>query len=551
MKKLKGTAVSSGFAAAPPFFIEDRRVIPERAVSDSAGIEEELSFLNEAYTSIERDLIDRENSLRKRLGDEEAELIEGFREIVLDQEIRHNIESTIKKDKINAASAVLLEGNENALQFEELDDPYLRERASDIRELFTDLASYCSQSPAQAFPDVPSVFICSQIRTGDIIDASRTNATAFIAEQVMQTSHAAILARALGIPVVGDISLEEFSAADIKKVVVDGNTGEIIINPDKKTEYAIEEKERMYSEEQKRLRLLVDVPLQTITGEAVKVFANIGSAEEIDSVLDVGAEGIGLFRTEFLFIDGNQSAPPGEEQQFNVYKRVLESMDGRLVKIRTIDVGGDKPVPSLGIPEETNPFLGWRSVRYCLDNPLVLKTQLRALLRAAEYGSLAVMFPMISSLSEVKRLKEIFEEVRTELKSQDCPVPDNIPLGVMIETPAAALVSERLAEEVDFFSVGSNDLIQYTLAVDRTNEYVAKLYDPEHPAVSALMSMTVSAANKKGIPVGICGEMAGDTKYTEQLINLGFREFSMNAGSVLKVKDRIQSIFLSNSGSAK
>ena len=543
MRKLKGTVISTGMAMAPPFLVKDAKALLN-GTHARRTVEEELNSFSNACSAFRNELLQREKSVRERLGGEDAELIEGFREIVFDEEIHEGIRSNIVEGGMSAATAVISAGDENARDFEELEDPYLRTRAADIRDLFNEFALLCSQIIIPKKPDIPSVYICSSISTSDIIDADSKNAIAFVSEEAMQTSHAAILARAFGIPVIGGIPVEEFCRDDIGKVVLDGDSGEVIVNPDELNESVIREREKRYLEEKERLLALVDVPVYTPKGEEVRLYANIGSEEEVRIAKDMGADGVGLFRTEFLFIHGDQNSPPGEEEQFQAYKNVLQAMDGRPVKIRTIDVGGDKQVPSLGIAEEPNPFLGWRSIRYCLDNIPFFKIQLRALLRSAEYGSLAIMFPMICSLSEVRKLKAILNETREELIGEGYSIKKDIPLGIMVETPAAALIADTLAKEVDFFSIGSNDLVQYTLAVDRTNDKVAKLYDPEHPAISLLLSQTVEAARNNHIPVSICGELAGDTQYTGRLIELGFRELSMNSGSLLKVKNQIRQLAL-------
>ncbi len=419
--------------------------------------------------------------------------------------------------------------------FESIDDAYLRERAADIKDVSKRMiANLAGQTVGLEIEKENTIVVAHDLTPSDTAQLDKTKVKGFITNIGGRTSHSAIMARTLEIPAVvglGDITT---SVKNDDLIIVDGIEGLVIINPDEATVAEYKTKIEAFEAEKEELKKLLDVKVVTKDGKHIEVCGNIGKPKDADQVLENGGDGVGLFRTEFLYMD--RDSAPTEEEQYEAYKYVLEAMKNKKVVIRTLDIGGDKTLPYLPLPEEMNPFLGYRAIRLCLDRKDIFKVQIRALLRASVYGKLAVMFPMISGLEEFQAAKEFVEECRAELHAEGIATSDSIQWGIMVEIPAAAVYADELAKHVDFFSIGTNDLIQYTLAADRMSEKVSYLYNPMHPAVLRLIKMTIDGAHKHGKWVGMCGEMAGDERAIPTLVEYGLDEFSMSATSILTAK---------------
>jgi phosphotransferase system enzyme I (PtsI) len=427
--------------------------------------------------------------------------------------------------------------------FQELDDEYMRHRASDIRDVGKQLLGYLTGSSAVPIPEMnrPVIIIAHDLTPSHTVQLTKPYVLGFATEIGGSTSHTAIMARAMGLPSVVGVTgglMGRVKTGDL--LILDGKNGEIIVNPDPEQLEIYQSKMAQEKAEQDHLMGLIEVPAECQDGHRLKLGVNIGRPEDLPLGLEKGAEEVGLFRTEFLFMD--RSSFPSEEDQYSAYRQVVELANGRAVIIRTLDIGGDKPLPYFHIPKEANPFLGWRALRISLDRIDLFKTQLRAILRASALGKVRIMFPMVSSVEQVRQTKSILEQVKKELTQEKLAYDTSLELGVMIEVPSAAIIADQLAKEVDFFSIGTNDLVQYTLAVDRMNENVNVLYDHYHPAVLRLIHQVAQASQKRGIWAGMCGEMAGDPLVTPLLVGLGLDELSMGAASILPIKEQIRKL---------
>ena len=470
------------------------------------------------------------------MGADKAAVFEAHITLLDDPEFTGAMMTEIENNSVNGLKAIESVTNTFVAIFESMDNEYMRERAADIKDVSKRIIANFAGKGGDAFAitENNTIVVAHDLTPSDTAGLDRTKVVGFITDIGGRTSHAAIMARTLEIPAVlglGDITT---CVKTGDTVIVDGITGDVIINPSEEVLAEYKAKKQKFQEEQEELKILIDVKTTTKSGRRIEICGNIGKPEDVLSVLANGGDGVGLFRTEFLYMD--RDSAPTEEEQFESYKFVLEKMDGKQVVIRTLDIGGDKTLPYLPLPQEMNPFLGYRAIRLCLDRKEIFKVQLRALLRASIYGKLAVMFPMISGLQEFEQAKEVVEECKAELKDEGKEYSEKIQWGIMVEIPAAAVYADELAKHVDFFSIGTNDLIQYTLAADRMSEKVSYLYNPMHPAVLRLIKMTIDGAHKHGKWVGMCGEMAGDESAIPTLVEYGLDEFSMSATSILNAK---------------
>ena len=529
---LKGIAASAGVSVAKVYKLETPKVVIEK----KAGVaEEEVKKFEDALEQTKKDIEGVKERAAKRLSDEELAVFDAHLMMAGDPELAGQIKAMIENDGVNAEYATEQVANQMVEMFESMDNDYFRERAADIKDVTFRLK--CNLL-GLTIPDLTSIDEDSIIVAHDLTPSDTAQLNEFVkgfaTEIGGKTSHSAIMARTLEIPAVvglGDITT---TVKNGDLVIVDGIEGIAIINPSEEVVAEYKAKKEAFAAEQEELKKLIEVKTVTKSGKRVEVCGNIGKPEDIDQVLANGGDGVGLFRTEFLYMDRDQA--PTEEEQFTAYKTVLEKANGKQVVIRTLDIGGDKVLPYLPLPEEMNPFLGYRAIRLCLDRKDIFRVQIRALLRASVYGNLCVMFPMISGLEEFQAAKEFVEECRAELHAEGIKTSETTQWGIMVEIPAAAVMADELAKYVDFFSIGTNDLIQYTLAADRMSEKVSYLYNPMHPAVLRLIKMTIDGAHKHGKWVGMCGEMAGDEAAIPTLVEYGLDEFSMSATSILGAK---------------
>ena len=529
-----GVAASKVYAIGKVFLQEQEEiVIKETTVND---ITKEKETLQKALDASKEQLLKIKEKALKEMGEDKAAVFEAHITLLDDPEFTGAMMMEVESNAVNAMKAVDNVTNTFVMIFESMEDAYMRERAADIKDVSKRIIQNLAGVNPEAFSvtEENTVIVAHDLTPSDTAGLDRSKVIGFITNIGGRTSHAAIMARTLEIPAVlglGDITS---SVKNGDTIILDGITGDVLINPTEEQVKEYTEKQEAFKKEQEELKKLIDVKTVTKSGKRIEVCGNIGKPEDVDGVIANGGDGVGLFRTEFLYMDRDDA--PSEEEQYNSYKHVLEKMDDKQVVIRTLDIGGDKTLPYLPLPEEMNPFLGYRAIRLCLDRKELFKVQLRALLRASVYGNLCVMFPMISGLEEFLQAKEVVEECKAELKAEGKEYSEDIKWGIMVEIPAAAVYADELAKYVDFFSIGTNDLIQYTLAADRMSEKVSYLYNPMHPAVLRLIKMTIDGAHKHGKWVGMCGEMAGDEAAIPTLVEYGLDEFSMSATSILNAK---------------
>ena len=530
----KGIAASKGYAIGKVFLQEEVEIkITDEKVNDVAAEKEKLQkALDESRSQLEK----IKEKAYKEMGAEKAAVFEAHITLLDDPEFTGAMALEIENNSINSMKAVENVTNTFVMIFESMEDAYMRERAADIKDVSKRIISNLAGKGGDelAITEANTVVVAHDLTPSDTAGLDRSKVIGFITNIGGRTSHAAIMARTLEIPAglgLGDIT-KCVKNGDF--VIVDGIEGDVIINPSEEQISEYKERAEKFAKEQEELKKLIDVKTVTKSGKRIEVCGNIGKPEDVLGVIANGGDGVGLFRTEFLYMDRDEA--PTEEEQYESYKFVLEKMEGKQVVIRTLDIGGDKTLPYLPLPEEMNPFLGYRAIRLCLDKKELFKVQLRALLRASVYGNLCVMFPMISGIEEFMKAKEVVEECKAELRSEGKEYSETIKWGIMVEIPAAAVMADELAKYVDFFSIGTNDLIQYTLAADRMSEKVSYLYNPMHPAVLRLIKMTIDGAHKHGKWVGMCGEMAGDERAIPTLVEYGLDEFTMSATSILGAK---------------
>ena len=475
-----------------------------------------------------------------RVGEENAQIFDVHKMMLDDLDYIEAIEGHIREDAVNAEYAVTVTGKEFSAMFSEMDDAYMKARAVDVIDVSDRLVRLLKgKKEAGLNTDEPVILLADDLSPSETIQMDKSKILAFVTRHGSANSHTAILARSLNIPSLVNTDIAVSEQYHLREAVVDGAAGLLLLEPDAETLQKKRAEQETLILENRRLQELIGKENKTADGRSIRLYANMGNTADVDRVLENDAGGIGLFRSEFLYL-GRDSFPT-EEEQFEAYKEVLSRMQGKEVIIRTLDIGADKKADYFGLEPEENPALGYRAIRICLTRPEIFKTQLRAIYRASAYGNAAIMFPMIISVEEIRKIKEITEQVKTELTVENKEFCD-VPLGIMVETPAAALMSGELAKEVSFFSIGTNDLTQYTLAIDRQNQKLDAFYDAHHPAVLKLIAMTAENAHKAGIWVGICGELGADATLTEVFLDMGIDELSVSPSCILKLRDKIRSI---------
>jgi len=538
--KLSGVAASPGIAISEVLVLDNEVSYQRETITDPQA---EKQRLEAAIQESKEQLAEIKEKVETEMGAEEAQIFAAHLMAVEDPELIKAAENKIDEEVINAEAALEDAIEEFATKLEALDDEYMQERAGDFRDvgsrILKNLLGINTLSVAELDREV--ILVAEDLAPSDTAQIDKELVRAFATEVGGRTSHTAIMARSMEIPaVVGatDILSEVETGT---KVVVDGLAGEVIVDPTKEELIDYEQQIEEYQARKERLAELRELPAETTDGHQVELVANIGTPADVEGALANGAEGIGLYRSEFLYMD--RDSLPTEEEQFKSYKEVAQKIDGPIV-IRTMDIGGDKELPYLDLPEEMNPFLGYRAIRMCLDKPDIFKVQLRAILRASAYGEVKIMYPMISAVEQLREANQILTEVKEELRAENIDFAEDLEVGMMIEVPAAAMIADILAKEADFFSIGTNDLIQYTTATDRMNEQIADLYQPFHPAILRLIKRVVEAAHAEGNWAGMCGEMAGDKRLAPFLLGVGLDEFSMSAVSIPEVKDQIRNMSL-------
>ena len=540
MKRLTGIGASEGVSIGKVLlFVEGNIVIPQEIDANST-IEGELAKLENGLKKSKTQLIAIREKVKEKMGEDKAAIFDGHIMLLEDEDLIEEVEAKITGDKLPAARALREGIDEYCEMISKLDDPYLRERAADLQDIGKRWLKNLLEIKINDFSNLEpnTIVITKDLTPSDTAQLDLKNCVGFITEIGGKTAHSAIMARSLELPAVVGVKGVLGEVKDGESVIMDGETGEIFLEPTEKLveEYKIkQEKIRVEKEE---LKKLIHEEAVTLDGRKVDIWGNIGSPNDVDAVIESGATGIGLYRTEFLFMNSDHF--PTEEEQYQAYRVVAEKMQGKPVTIRTMDIGGDKELPYLDLPKEMNPFLGYRAIRISLENKDMFKTQLRAILRASQYGQIKIMYPMISSINEIRKANAILEECKKELDEIGKIYDRNIKVGIMVETPSTAIVAYKFAKEVDFFSIGTNDLTQYFLAVDRGNELVSSLYNSFNPAVLEAIQKVIDAAHHAGISVSMCGEFAGDKRATRLLLGMGLDSFSMSASSGLTVKKIIR-----------
>ena len=541
MKRLTGIGASEGVAIGKVLlFTEEEMIIPE-VKDENSTIEAELTKLEDGLKKSKTQLIAIREKVKEKMGEDKAAIFDGHIMLLEDEDLIMEVEDKIKGEGLPAAKALHDGINEYCEMISKLDDPYLRERAADLQDIgkrwLKNLLGIRIKDLSDLEPD--TVVVTYDLTPSDTAQLDLENCVGFLTEVGGKTAHSAIMARSLELPAVVGIKGVLNGVKEGETVIMDGEEGELFLDPSPEliTEY-VAKKEKLAAEKEE-LKKLISEEAVTTDGRKVDIWGNIGSPNDVDAVIASGATGIGLYRTEFLFMNSDHF--PTEEEQYEAYKVVVQKMQGKPVTIRTMDIGGDKELPYLDLPKEMNPFLGYRAIRISLENKDMFKTQLKAILRASHYGQIKIMYPMISSVNEIRKANEILEECKNELDEIGQLFDRNIKVGIMVETPSTAIIAYKFAKEVDFFSIGTNDLTQYFLAVDRGNEMVSALYNSFNPAVLEAIQKVIDAAHNAGISVSMCGEFAGDKKATKLLLGMGLDSFSMSASSTLQVKKIIRS----------
>lgn len=540
-KLIKGIAASDGVAIAKAYLLvePDLTFDKNEKVTDVEG---EVAKFNSAIEASKVELTKIRNNAEVQLGADKAAIFDAHLLVLDDPELIQPIQDKIKNENANAATALTDVTTQFVTIFESMDNEYMKERAADIRDVSKRVLSHILgvELPNPSMIDESVVIVGNDLTPSDTAQLNKEFVQGFATNIGGRTSHSAIMSRSLEIPaIVGTKSItQEVKQGDM--IIVDGLNGDVIVNPTEDELIAYQDKRECYFADKKELQKLRDADTVTVDGVHAELAANIGTPNDLPGVIENGAQGIGLYRTEFLYMGRDQM--PTEEEQFEAYKEVLEAMDGKRVVVRTLDIGGDKELSYLNLPEEMNPFLGYRAIRLCLAQQDIFRPQLRALLRASVYGKLNIMFPMVATINEFREAKAILLEEKENLKNEGHDISDDIELGIMVEIPATAALADVFAKEVDFFSIGTNDLIQYTLAADRMSERVSYLYQPYNPSILRLVKQVIEASHKEGKWTGMCGEMAGDETAIPLLLGLGLDEFSMSATSILKARRQINGL---------
>ena len=538
----------TGIPASPGIVFGKALVLKEeKIVLDTQKISEDQVEAEVARFYVGREAaVEQLNSIHQRalksLGEEKAAIFEGHLMILEDEELEEEIIDYLRSNKVNASVAASKIIDQQVEMLSEIDDEYLKERAGDIRDIGNRLIKNILGMHIVDLGDIAeeSILVAYDLTPSETAQLNLEKVLGFITDIGGRTSHTSIMARSLELPAIVGTNDVTARVNTGDYLILDAVNNRVYVNPTQAEIDELKTLEAKLAEEKAELAKLKDLPAVTLDGHKVEVVANIGTIRDCEGAHRNGAEGVGLYRTEFLFMDRDQL--PSEEEQFIAYKEVVEAMEGRLVVLRTMDIGGDKELPYLNLPKEMNPFLGWRAIRIALDRREILRAQLRAVLRASAFGKLAVMFPMIISVEEIRELKSVLETLKAELRAEGKAFDENIQVGVMVETPSAAVNAKFLAKEVDFFSIGTNDLTQYTLAVDRGNELISHLYNPMSPSVLGLIKQVIDASHAEGKWTGMCGELAGDERATLLLLGMGLDEFSMSAISVPRIKKLIRHV---------
>lgn len=540
-KLIKGIAASDGVAIAKAYLLvePDLTFDKNEKVTDVEG---EVAKFNSAIEASKVELTKIRNNAEVQLGADKAAIFDAHLLVLDDPELIQPIQDKIKNENANAATALTDVTTQFVTIFESMDNEYMKERAADIRDVSKRVLSHILgvELPNPSMIDESVVIVGNDLTPSDTAQLNKEFVQGFATNIGGRTSHSAIMSRSLEIPaIVGTKSItQEVKQGDM--IIADGLNGDVIVNPTEDELIAYQDKRERYFADKKELQKLRDADTVTVDGVHAELAANIGTPNDLPGVIENGAQGIGLYRTEFLYMGRDQM--PTEEEQFEAYKEVLEAMGGKRVVVRTLDIGGDKELSYLNLPEEMNPFLGYRAIRLCLAQQDIFRPQLRALLRASVYGKLNIMFPMVATINEFREAKAILLEEKENLKNEGHDISDDIELGIMVEIPATAALADVFAKEVDFFSIGTNDLIQYTLAADRMSERVSYLYQPYNPSILRLVKQVIEASHKEGKWTGMCGEMAGDETAIPLLLGLGLDEFSMSATSILKARRQINGL---------
>lgn len=536
---LEGIAASSGIAFGKAYkLIEPDLSFEKKTVENS---ELEITKLHNSLKKAKDELSQIRDKVSELQGEENARIFDAHLLVLQDPDLLSAIREKINSEKINAASALYEVTASFINMFEQMENEYMRERSADIKDVTKRVLAHLlgKTLPNPGLITEETILITKDLTPSDTAQINKKYVKGFIADIGGRTSHSAIMARSMELPAIVGTKEASLKIKNGDNIIIDGMSGKIFVNPSKKIQEEYRNRQEKLDVQRAEWAVLKDEPTVTKDNYKVELAANIGSPKDIEQVKANGSEGIGLYRTEFLYME--RTSLPTEEEQFEAYKTVLHEMNGKPVIVRTLDIGGDKQLSYWDMPKEINPFLGLRAIRFTLKETTIFRTQLRALLRASHYGNLKIMFPMIATLDEFHEAKQILIEEKQKLQNENVPIA-KIEVGIMVETPATALVIDQFAKEVDFFSIGTNDLIQYTFAADRMNEYVSYLYQPYHPAILRLVKMVIDAAHAEGKWVGMCGEMAGDRKAIPLLLGLGLDEFSMSASSILPARSQLKNL---------